>query len=118
MSTNPFLFDRKLLIIDKIVVIGRILQNCKFIWFTYQIKNNSYSHSVTYAFLFYDLIWKGKTLNLTIKGKVGKATFTSSNEMVATVNGKGKVVAKNNGKATITVLTNGNVKLKCKITVK
>lgn len=63
-------------------------------------------------------ISKGKTLNLTIKGKVGKATFTSSNKKVATVNGKGKVVAKNNGKATITVLTNGNVKLKCKITVK
>lgn len=63
-------------------------------------------------------ISKGKTLNLTIKGKVGKATFTSRNKKVATVNGKGKVVAKNKGKATITVLTNGNVKLKCKITVK
>lgn len=68
--------------------------------------------------MFYDLISKGKTLNLTIKGKVGKATFTSSNKKVATVNGKGKVVAQNNGKATITVLTNGSVKLKCKITVK
>ena len=63
-------------------------------------------------------ISKGKTLSLTIKGKVGKATFTSSNKKVATVNGKGKVVAKNNGKATITAQTNGNVKLKCKITVK
>ncbi len=63
-------------------------------------------------------ISKGKTLNLTIKGKVGKATFTSSNKKVATVNGKGKVVAKDKGKATITAQTNGNVKLRCKITVK
>ena len=103
MSANPFLFDRKLLIIDKIVVIGRILQNCKFIWFTYQIKNNSYSHSVTYAFLFYDLIWKGKTLNLTIKGKGGKATFTSRNKKVATVTTSGKVTAKGAGIATVTM---------------
>ena len=68
--------------------------------------------------MFYDLILKGRTLNLTIKGKVGKATFTSSNKKVATVKGKGKVVAKDKGKATITAQTNGNVKLKCKITVK
>ncbi|MGN1137965.1 MAG: Ig-like domain-containing protein [Ruminococcus sp.] len=61
---------------------------------------------------------KGKTVRLTIKGKVGKATFTSSNKKVATVNGKGKVVAKDKGKATITALTNGKVKLNCKITVK
>ncbi|MGN1130020.1 MAG: Ig-like domain-containing protein, partial [Ruminococcus sp.] len=63
-------------------------------------------------------ISKGKTVSLTIKGKVGKATFTSSNKKVATVNGKGKVVAKDKGKATITALTNGKVKLNCKITVK
>lgn len=61
---------------------------------------------------------KGKTVSLTIKGKVGKASFTSSNKKVATVTGKGKVVAKDKGKAIITALTNGNVKLKCKITVK
>lgn len=59
----------------------------------------------------------GKTFNLTVKGKVGKAVYTSSKSKVAVVNSKGKVTAKSRGNATITVKTNG-IKLKCKIKVK
>jgi uncharacterized protein YjdB len=58
-----------------------------------------------------------KNFTLKITGKIGKATFTSSNKKVATVNSKGKITAKKKGTATVTVKTNG-IKLKCKITVK
>jgi hypothetical protein len=58
-----------------------------------------------------------QSFTLKITGKVGKATFTSSNKKVATVNSSGKVTAKKKGTATVTVTTNG-IKLKCKITVK
>ena len=60
---------------------------------------------------------KEKSFKLSIKGKVGKAKFTSSNKKVATVSKKGNIKAKKKGKATITVKTNG-IKLKCKITVR
>lgn len=60
---------------------------------------------------------KTKSVTLKITGKVGKATFKTSNKKIATVNSKGKVVAKKKGKATISVRTNG-VTLKCKVTVK
>lgn len=62
-------------------------------------------------------IKKGKTLQLAIKNKKGKATFKSSNRKVATVNSKGKIKAKSKGKATITVNING-IKIKCTVTVK
>lgn len=60
---------------------------------------------------------KGKTFTIKVTGKIGKATFKSSDKKVATVTSKGKVKAMSKGKATITVTANG-VKLKCKITVK
>jgi uncharacterized protein YjdB len=53
-----------------------------------------------------------KTTTLKIIGQIGKATFTSSNNKVATVNSSGKITAKKVGKAIITVKTNG-VNLKC-----
>ena len=56
-----------------------------------------------------------KTLKIT--GKIGKATFNSSNKKVATVNSSGKITAKKKGTCTITVKANG-VTLKCKVTVK
>jgi uncharacterized protein YjdB len=58
-----------------------------------------------------------KSFTLKITGKIGKATFTSSNKKVATVNSKGKITAKKKGTTYITVKTNG-IKLKCKVTVK
>ena len=60
---------------------------------------------------------KGKTFTIKVTGKIGKATFKSSDKKVATVTSKGKVKAVSKGKAAITVTANG-VKLKCKITVK
>lgn len=60
---------------------------------------------------------RGKTFKLSIIGRIGKATFKSSNKKVATVTKKGKIKAKKKGKSTITVKTNG-IKLKCKIKVK
>ena len=62
-------------------------------------------------------IKKGKTFKLKITGKVGKATFKTSNKKIATVSSAGKIKAKKKGKATITVKTNG-MTLKCKVTVK
>ncbi|MBR0455056.1 MAG: Ig-like domain-containing protein [Firmicutes bacterium] len=56
-----------------------------------------------------------KTLKIT--GKIGKATFKSSNKKVASVNVAGKITAKKKGTCTITVKTNG-ITLKCKVTVK
>ena len=44
---------------------------------------------------------------LSISGKVGKQSYSSSNNKVATVNGKGNITAKKIGKATIKVKTNG-----------
>ncbi|MDD6645919.1 MAG: leucine-rich repeat protein [Oscillospiraceae bacterium] len=58
-----------------------------------------------------------KTFTLKITGRVGKATFKSSNKKVATVNSQGKVVSKKKGAAIITVTTNG-INLKCKVNVK
>ena len=60
---------------------------------------------------------KGKTFTIKVTGKIGKATFRSSDKKVAAVTSKGKVKAVSKGKASITVTANG-VKLKCKITVK
>lgn len=60
---------------------------------------------------------KNKSYTLKITGKVGKATFKSSNKNIATVNSSGKVVGKKVGKAVITVKSNG-VLMKCKVTVK
>ena len=60
---------------------------------------------------------KGKTAQLKITGKVGKATFKSSNKKVATVTSGGKIKAKKKGQCTITVKTNG-LTLKCKVKVK
>ena len=54
---------------------------------------------------------------LKITGKIGKATFKSSNIKVASVNKAGKIIAKTKGTCTITVKTNG-ITLKCKVTVK
>lgn len=58
-----------------------------------------------------------KSFRLKITGKVGKATFISSNKKIATVNYKGKIVAKKKGNAVIKVKTNGIV-LRCKVNVK
>lgn len=60
-------------------------------------------------------LYAKKTLKIT--GKVGKATFKSSNKKVAVVNKSGKITAKRKGTCTITVKTNG-ITLKCKVTVK
>ena len=60
---------------------------------------------------------KGKTLQLKITGKVGKATFKSSNKKIAIVSSGGKIKAKKKGTCTITVKTNGRT-LKCKVKVK
>ncbi len=60
---------------------------------------------------------KGKTTTLKITGKIGKATFKSSNTKVAKVYANGKVKAFKKGSATITIKTNG-ITLKCKVTVK
>lgn len=64
---------------------------------------------------------KGKSFTLKVTGKIGKATFKTSNKKVATVNGSGKITvnkkAKKNQKAVITVKSNGII-LKCTIKVK
>ncbi len=59
----------------------------------------------------------GKSFKLKVKGTSEKATFTTSNVNVATVNAKGKVTAVAAGKATITA-TVADTKLTCKVTVK
>lgn len=58
-----------------------------------------------------------KPYTLKIVGKVGKATFISSNKKIATVDKLGKITPKKKGKTTITVKTNGIV-LKCCVVVK
>ena len=60
---------------------------------------------------------KGKSTTLKITGKVGKATFKSSDSRIAVVNNKGKIVAKSKGTAIILVKTNG-ITLKCVVKVK
>lgn len=58
-----------------------------------------------------------EAFTLKITGRVGKATFTSGNKKIATVNSQGKVMAKKRGTTDITVKTNG-ITLKCKISVR
>ncbi len=60
---------------------------------------------------------KCKSFVLKVTGKVGKATFKTSNKKIAVVSKGGKITAKKSGKATITVKSNG-VTLRCKVTVK
>ena len=62
-------------------------------------------------------IYKGRTAQLKVIGKVGKATFTSSKKKIATVTAGGKIKAKKLGKCTITVKSNG-ITMKCKVQVK
>lgn len=63
------------------------------------------------------VLTKGKTTTLKITGKIGKATFKSSNTKVAKVYVNGKIKARKKGNATVTIKTNG-ITLKCKVTVK
>lgn len=58
-----------------------------------------------------------KSYTLKVVGKIGKATFTSSNNNVATVNSVGKITSKKKGKAIVTVKSNG-ITMKCSIVVK
>ena len=58
-----------------------------------------------------------KPYTLKVVGKVGKATFTSSNKKVATVNSVGKITPKKKGKTIITVKSNG-ITMKCSVVVK
>ena len=60
---------------------------------------------------------KGKTAQLKVIGKIGKATFKTSNKKIATVSSSGKIKAKKKGKCTITVKSNG-ITMKCKVKVK
>lgn len=63
------------------------------------------------------VLTKGKTTTLKITGKIGKATFKSSNTKVAKAYANGKIKAMKKGNATVTIKTNG-ITLKCKVTVK
>lgn len=63
------------------------------------------------------IMYEKDTFNLYPEYCFEKATYSSSNKKVATVNKKGIVKAKKVGKATITVKV-GKQKMKCKITVK
>ena len=60
---------------------------------------------------------KGKTAQLKVNGKIGKATFKTSNKKIATVSASGKIKAKKIGKCTITVKSNG-ITMKCNVKVK
>ena len=77
--------------------------------YTVTVKNPVVKKSVVLA--------KGKTTTLKITGKIGKATFKSSNTKVAKVYANGKIKAMKKGNATVTIKTNG-ITLKCKVTVK
>lgn len=79
---------------------------------TVQVTVNNPNLNVTKATVY---LYASKTLRIT--GKIGKATFKSSNKSVAVVNTAGKITAKKKGTCTITVRTNG-ITLKCKVTVK
>lgn len=61
-------------------------------------------------------IYIKNSTTISIRGKVGKSTFKSSNKKVATVNSKGKITGKKKGTCTIIIRTNG-VTLKRRITV-
>ena len=61
-------------------------------------------------------IYIKNSTTISIRGKVGKSTFKSSNKKVATVNSKGKITGKKKGTCTIIIRTNG-VTLKKRITV-
>ena len=61
-------------------------------------------------------IYIKNSTTISIRGKVGKSTFKSSNKKVATVNSKGKITGKKKGTCTIIIRTNG-VTLKIRITV-
>lgn len=61
-------------------------------------------------------IYIKNSTTISIRGKVGKATFKSSNNKIATVNSKGKITGKKKGTCTIIIRTNG-VTLKKRITV-
>lgn len=63
------------------------------------------------------VLTKGKTTTLKITGKIGKATFKSSNTKVAKAYANGKIKAMKKCNATVTIKTNG-ITLKCKVTVK
>ena len=63
------------------------------------------------------VIYLKNSKKLKVIGKIGKATFKSSNKKIATVNAKGIIKAKKPGKCTITVKSNG-ITLKCKVIVK
>ena len=73
------------------------------------MKDGTYTDAVTGA--------QFTVANGTITGKVGKATFKSSNKKIAIVSSGGKIKAKKKGTCTITVKTNGRT-LKCKVKVK
>ena len=62
-------------------------------------------------------LYVNKTYTLKVLGTTKKATWSSSNKKVATVNSKGKVIAKKAGTVTITAKI-GSKKYKCKVTVK
>lgn len=61
-------------------------------------------------------IYIKNSTTISIRGKVGKSTFKSSNKKVATVNSKGKITGRKKGTCTIIIRTNG-VTLKRRITV-
>lgn len=61
-------------------------------------------------------IYIKNSTTISIRGKVGKSIFKSSNKKVATVNSKGKITGKKKGTCTIIIRTNG-VTLKRRITV-
>lgn len=61
-------------------------------------------------------IYIKNSTTISIRGKVGKSTFKSSNKKIATVNSKGKITGKKKGTCTIIIRTNG-VTLKRRITV-
>ncbi|MDD6645515.1 MAG: Ig-like domain-containing protein [Oscillospiraceae bacterium] len=67
------------------------------------------------------LIGRGKSYILKIIGKIGTASFSSSNKRICTVNSKGNITvnkkARKGKTVTITVNTNG-IKLTCKVKVK
>ena len=72
-----------------------------------KVKLNKTSHTM----------YVGQTYTLKISGTSKKATWSTSDKKVATVDSKGKVTAKKKGTATITAKVS-NKKYTCKVTVK
>ena len=62
-------------------------------------------------------LYEGKSTKLKMVGTSKKATWTSSNRKIATVDEKGKVTAVKAGRVKINVKVNGK-KYTCKVTVK